>query len=199
MGLWLWLVVGLFAVVFLAFLSSFFALAVTRVPVLRTPAELLDGIRDALQMRDDQVLVDAGCADARTLVALCRGSRVRGRGYELNGPVWLAARLRVLLTGNAGRIRIAWKDFFRTELEDVDVVYCYLMPGVMERVAGKCEREMRPGGRLVSFLWSVPGWRPVETLRLGRLSDPVYIYRVPPLEGVSDQSQENDRSKDRDD
>ena len=174
----LWAVIGGFALVFLALLSSFFALAVTRVPVLRTPAELLPDIRRALALGEGQVLVDAGCADARTLLAFCRGAAVRGRGFELNGPVWLAARLRVLLAGRAVDVRVAWKDFFRTDLEDVDVVYCYLMPAAMARVARKCAAEMRPDSRLVSFLWAVPGWEPSETVPVGRLGDPLYIYRI---------------------
>jgi len=195
-----WLVVGLFGIAFLAFGSSVYALAVTRVPVLRTPAELLPAIREGLALVEGQVLVDAGCGDGRTLVALCRGARVRGRGYELSGPMWLAAWVRVLASGSAGRIRIAWKDFLRCELEDADVVYCYLMPGAMQPVADKCAEEMAPGGRLVSFLWAVPDWEPDQVLLVGRLRDPVYIYRLPakpkPVDAAmaaGERSQENDR------
>ena len=194
-----WLVIGLFGVAFLAFGSSVYALAATRVPVLRTPAELLPIIREGLKLAEGQVLVDAGCADGRTLVALCRGAGLRGRGYELNGPMWLVACVRVLLAGQAGRIRIAWKDFMRCELEDVDLVFCYLMPGAMRAVADKCAEEMAPGSRLVSFLWAVPGWEPDEVLRVGRLADPVYIYRLPATPArpeaamtLADRSQEND-------
>lgn len=197
-----WTVIGLFAIAFLAFGSSVYALAVTRVPVLRTPADLLPAIREGLGLIDGQVVVDAGCGDGRALVALCRGTKVRGRGYELSGPMWLVAWARVLLTGGAGRIRIAWKDFLRSELEDVDVVYCFLMPGAMQQVADKCAEEMAPGGRLVSFLWAVPDWEPAEVLPVGRLRDPVYIYRLParprqvdPAMASNDQSQENDAKK----
>jgi hypothetical protein len=195
----IWLIVALFGVVFVALLSSFFALAITRVPVLRTPASLLPAIGDALKLREGQVLVDAGCADGRTLLSLCKTSRARGRGYELNGPVWLWANVRVLLSGLAGRVRIVWKDFYRSELEDVDVVYCYLMPAVMERVAVKCATEMVPAARLASFLWAVPGCEAHEILPLGRAGDPLYIYLVSDLAahyGSSKPCQEND-PKDR--
>lgn len=179
MGIGVWLIVGLFGIAFLALGSSLFALAVTRVPVLRTPIEVLEQARSALGLRDGQVIVDAGCADARALITLCRTSQVRGRGYELNGPVWLVGLLRVVLAGLTGRLRVRWRDFFRCDLEDVDLVYCYLMPGLMQRVAEKCATEMPPGGRLVSFLWSVPGWEPSQVLRLGRAGDAVYVYTLP--------------------
>ena len=51
-------------VFFLAF-SSLFALVVTRVPVVRTPVEVLDAIVELNPLKPDRMVVDAGCADAR--------------------------------------------------------------------------------------------------------------------------------------
>lgn len=174
----MWLILGLFGLAFLGFGSSVFALAVTRVPVLRTPVGVLREIRQAIGLQAGQVLVDAGCADGRALRVLCDRSGVRGRGYELNGPVWLVAWLRLGSGPARRRLRVYWRDFHRGELEDVDVVYCYLMPAAMERVARKCAREMPAGGRLVSFLWEVPGWQPSAVLAVGPLRDRVFIYDV---------------------
>ncbi len=174
----MWLILSLFGLAFLGFGSSVFALAVTRVPVLRTPIGVLREIRRAIGLQAGQVLVDAGCADGRALRVLCDRPGVRGRGYELNGPAWLAARLRIGFGPARRRLRIHWRDFHRSELEDADVVYCYLMPAAMERVARKCAREMPAGGRLVSYLWEVPGWRPGAVLAVGPLRDRVFIYDV---------------------
>ena len=182
--MWL-LVVILIAVIFLALLSSLYALAVTGVPVVRTPAEFLDEISAEVGGNQDATVVDAGCGDARTLVAFCAAG-VRGRGYELNGPVWLAALARVLFSGKGGRVKVYWKDFFRCELEDVDVVYCHLMPAVMARVGAKCAEEMRSGTRLLSYLWEVPGWTPKKIVKLGCRDDPLFVYEIPAL------CQEND-------
>jgi SAM-dependent methyltransferase len=184
----------LFGLGFLGILSSVWALTVTRVPVLRTPAALLSGIRAALDPGAGQVVVDAGCADGRTLLALCEREDVTGRGFELNGPVWLLARMKVLFAGRSARVHIRWGDFFRGDLEDVDLVYCYLMPGLMPEVAAKCLEEMRPGSRLASFQWQVPGWQAEQVVPLGALGDPLYIYRLPPSSTDPDpvpESQEN--------
>jgi len=176
--LWL-LVVSVIVVVFLALLSSLYALVVTGVPVVRTPREFLDQIAAEIGGSGDVTIVDAGCADARTLLAFCGTAGVRGRGYELNGPVWLAGLARVLFSKRSGRVRVYWKDFFRCELEDVDVVYCHLMPAVMARIGAKCAEEMRAGTRLLSYLWEVPGWTPQKIVKLGRREDPLFVYEVP--------------------
>ena len=177
--MWL-LVVILIVVVFLALLSSLYALAVTGVPVVRTPAEFLPEIAEEIGGGKGTTIVDAGCGDARTLLAFCAAAGVNGRGYELNGPVWLAGLIRVLFSGRGGRVRVYWRDFFRCELEDVDVVYCHLMPAVMARIGVKCAEEMRAGTRLLSYLWEVPGWTPLKTIKLGRREDPLFVYEIPP-------------------
>ena len=177
----MWLVVvGLVVVAFLALLSSLYALVVTGVPVVRTPAEFLSEIAAEVSGEKGATIVDAGCSDARTLLAFCAAEGVTGRGYELNGPVWLAGLVRGLFSGKGGRIKLYWKDFFRCELEDVDVVYCHLMPAVMGRIGAKCAEEMRAGTRVLSYLWEVPGWTPQKTLKLGRREDPLFVYEIPP-------------------
>jgi hypothetical protein len=169
-----------FALLLAGLVSSLFALTVTRVPVLRTPGALLDGLGAALAPRPGQLVVDVGAADGRALMALCAAPGVRGRGYELNGPVWLWGSLRLLLCGRAGRVRLRWADYRRAELEQADLVYAFLMPAAMPALGRKCLEELRPGARLASFLWPVPGWTPAQVIPLGRRGDPLYVYVIPP-------------------
>jgi SAM-dependent methyltransferase len=166
-------------VVFFALCSSLFALVATSVPVVRTPEKMLEEIAQLIDAKKGQTIVDAGCGDARALLAFCAGRGARGRGYELNGPLKLFAVFRVLFAGQRKSIKIYFGNFFRCELEDVDLVYCFLMPGVMRRVGNKCLEEMRPGSRLVSYLWEVPDWEPTETIYLGARQDPLFIYVLP--------------------
>jgi hypothetical protein len=176
-----------FGLLFAGLVSSLYALAVTRVPVLRTPRALLAELHQALAPRPGQLVVDAGAADGQALAALCAAPGVRGRGYELNGPVWLWGSLRLLVSGRAGRVRLRWADFRRAELEQADLVYAFLMPAAMSAVGKKCLEELRPGARLASYLWSVPGWTPSRVIPLGRRGDPLYVYEFP-LAPCADQA-----------
>jgi len=189
------LVLTAFGLVFLGLASSLYALAVTRVPVLRTPRALLEELRLALAPGAGQLVVDAGAADGRTLAALCAAPGVRGLGFELNGPVWLWGSLRLLFAGRAGRVRLAWADFRRAELEQVDLVYAFLMPAAMAEVWRKCLEELRPGARLASYLWEVPGLAPTRIVPLGRRGDPLYVYEVP-SEGAAQQAAPTGRKLD---
>jgi hypothetical protein len=177
----LWILFAVAALFSLGLLSSLFALVSTRVPVVRTPPEVLPAIAQAFGALPGQVLVDAGCADGRTLRALCTASGAVGRGYELNGPVWLVGLLRAVLSRERrrARVRLYWRDFYRCELEGAAGVYCFLMPHVMQRIGRKCAEEMRPGTLLVSYLWEVPGWVPHSIVKLGPREDPIFVYKIP--------------------
>jgi len=55
-----WFFAVLIVVAFFALLSSIFALAITRVPVVRTPVDFLQEIAGQIGALDSGVIVDAG-------------------------------------------------------------------------------------------------------------------------------------------
>ena len=173
-----WLVVSIIALVFGGLVSSLFSLLSTGVPVLRTAPHLIADIKKAIGLREGQVLADLGCADARTLISLLDNQMARGRGYELNGPIWLAALVRVLWSTNRSSVSVHWRDFFRADLDDVDHAFCYLMPGLMRRVYQKCQEEMPEGSFLYSLFWPVPDCEPFRCVTLDSSGDSLYIYRI---------------------
>ena len=168
-------VVCLFALAILTLLSSLYALAVTGVPVLRTPAIALDELVEALGDVQPALIVDAGCSDGRSLRRLCRATGAPGRGYELNGFVWLWAWLRARLFVWDCKLSIRWADYRRADFEGVDLVYAFLMPSAMRLLGEKCQEEMAEGTLLVSLMWPVPDWEPVRTCELGPRKDPLYF------------------------
>jgi hypothetical protein len=64
---------------------------------------------------------------------------------------------------------------------DADVVFCYLFPDVMGRLAQKLLRELRPGTRVISCNFPLPGWRHRELLypESSIHADPIYLYQIP--------------------
>ncbi len=78
-------------------------------------------------------------------------------------------------------VDVGCSDFWKTCLGEADVVFCYLFPDVMNRVAQKLETELRPGARVVSCNFPLPGWQPLEVLRPDSSlhGDPIYLYRFP--------------------
>jgi len=133
---------------------------------------------NAVPMETGELLVDIGCGDGRVLRAAHRRYGVKAIGFEVNPLAYLTARVLGLRTPG---IRIKRGNFWPEDLGDADVVFCYLFPDVMERLAGKLEKELRPGTRVISCNFPLPGWRADRVLRPDstRHNDPIYLYRIP--------------------
>ncbi len=133
---------------------------------------------NAITMRPGGLFVDLGCGDGRALREASRRFGVMAMGYEVNP---LAYVLACILSLRNRRVRIVFRSFWGEDLRDADVVFCYLFPDVMERLAAKLERELKRGAQVISCNFHVPGWEPQEVLRPGssRQRDPIYVYRIP--------------------
>jgi hypothetical protein len=133
---------------------------------------------DAVPMNDKELLVDLGCGDGRVLRAARNRYGVMARGYEVNALAYCVARI---LSFRAKGVRIRCKNFWSVSFRDADVVFCYLFPDVMKRLATKLEAELLPGARVASCNFSIPGWSPLAVIRPDsvRHGDPIYVYRMP--------------------
>lgn len=133
---------------------------------------------DATPMTPQDTLIDIGCGDGRVLREAWKRYRVRALGYEVNFLVYALAKIRNFF---ASGVRISYRNFWKEDISPADIVFCYLFPDVMERLAKKLGNELRPGTRVVSCNFAVPGWKPHCVLNPNSFfhSGPIYCYRFP--------------------
>ena len=173
------LVGGFFGFKLLYLLATAWALPMTQGALFTSTASVrIKTFLDAVPMSAHEMFVDLGCGDGRVLRAARRRYGIRALGFEVNALAYCTAR--IFSFGKKG-VQIIWRNFWSVNLRDADVVFCYLFPDVMKRLATKLEAELRPGARVVSCNFSVPGWNPLEVVRPDSAyhGDPIYIYRWP--------------------
>jgi SAM-dependent methyltransferase len=170
---------ALFSLKLLYALAAGWALPVTHGALfVATSSVRIRAFLHAVPMHQSEIFVDLGCGDGRVLRAAQRCYGVRAVGFEINLLAYVMAR--VLSIGAEG-LRIRRENFWSKDTCEADIVFCYLFPDVMERLAEKLERELRPGARVVSCNFPLPGWYPAKVLRpeSSRHGDPIFIYRFP--------------------
>ena len=154
------------------------ALPVTRGALfVSTPRATVQAFLEQVPMDGQEVLVDLGCGDGRVLRAARRRYNMRAVGFEVNVLAFMSAKLLGL---GDRRSSVRFKSFWSADLRDADVIFCYLFPDLMPRLAQKLERELRTGARVVSCNFPIPGWRPRKVLRpsCGRHRDPIFVYSM---------------------
>lgn len=180
MPAWVWgfiMVAGaLFALKLIYVMGAAMAIRITGGALFTSTAGTrIQAFLDAVPMGKHDLLVDLGCGDGRVFLAARRRFGVRAMGFEVNPWAYLMARIRC---GGVKDIKIRREDFWRTHLGDATVVFCYLFPDVMTRLANKLKAELRPGAVVVSANFPVPGWDPQMVLNPDpkRHGDPIYVY-----------------------
>lgn len=178
---WIWIVLlllGSFFTLKIAYtLSIASVLPFTRGAVyVSTSSARIAAFLQAVPMRSHQRLVDLGCGDGRVLKRAWQTYGVTGLGYEINPFAYFKARLRCV--GIKG-VEIKCRSFWKADLSEADVVFCYLFPDVMKTLSEKLRSELKPGAVVVSCNFALPDWHADQVLRPNNPNhgDPIYIYR----------------------
>jgi len=100
-------------------------------------------------------------------------------GYERSTLPWLVSRIWLLMVPQAN-LQFRHADFMKSDVSDVTLAVCYLMPGIMVKLADKLLRELPPGALVLSNTFALPGWQPIDQ-RVGPdlFASRVYLYAVP--------------------
>ena len=141
-----------------------------------------DRIRKALKLANlqpDEVLYDLGAGDGRVLLIAAQEFGAKAVGIEV-GPVQCALIwLRVTASGFKDKIKIQWKNFFKSDLGKADVAYLYATSTQVLKLAPYLEKKMKRGSRLVSISADFPEWEP----SLFDEESLIFVYDMPPQEG----------------
>src|SRR5581483_837252 len=109
---------------------------------------------DLLDMKKGQVVYDLGCGDGRLLKAAAQRG-LKSVGYELNPFVfayaWLTTRRHRKL------IKVRWGNFWKADISRADAVFVFLLDKYMAQLDPNLPRERRPGVKLPSHTFKIPG------------------------------------------
>jgi hypothetical protein len=113
------------------------------------------------QLRDDDVVVDLGSGDGRiVLTALKANPKVRGWGVDINPGLVAEANANAREQGLADRAQFFHRNVFDADIGQATVITMWLFPELMRLLRPKLLAEARPGTRLVSNGFEMPGWEP---------------------------------------
>jgi SAM-dependent methyltransferase len=192
---WIWTFIvlagGLFALKLSYVLCTALALPHTQGALyVSTSRRRIAAFLDAIPMTSQDRLVDLGCGDGRVLRQAVRRYGVTAIGYEVNWLAYLKARLLCI---GIEPLRIYRRDFWEADLSAADVVFCYLYPDVLKRLAQKLNSELKPGALIVSANFTLPGFHPIQVLRLSHTlhKAPLFVYRS--LGHVSPHTDQNEK------
>lgn len=151
-------------------------------PYVPTPHEVVEKMLELAQVGASDVVYDLGSGDGRIVIMAAQKFGARAVGVELNPELFKQSSERIAELGLEKRAKILHENMFDVSVRPATVVTLYLLTVVNERLRPMLEKQLRPGTRVVSHDFKVPGWEPqkvVEVTSNNGLTSTVYLYVRP--------------------
>lgn len=124
-----------------------------------TDADRLRNVLKLADLKSTDHLIDLGAGDGRIVIAAAQAG-ARATGIEIN-PIYLCRARRALKAAGItpNQAKILFGDFWEHNLSTYSVVVIYGIGYMMERLARKLARELKPGTRVISVYFKLPTWK----------------------------------------
>lgn len=146
-------------------------------PYLPTPIVKVRRMLEVARVRPGELVIDVGCGDGRIVILAAEEFGARAVGIEIDPEMVARSRRAVAARGLQDRVQILAANALDVDLSPADVVTLYLTPEGVALLRLHLERTLRPGTRVVSFVYKMPRW----TLDPAT-PDPeeeIWLYRLP--------------------
>lgn len=148
-------------------------------PYVASPPKVVDRMLELAGIKPGETLYDLGCGDGRVLIAAVEKYNAKAIGVEINPKVAARAESWIKKAGVESQARVIQGDLLDVDLTGADVVVIYLERHLNEQLRPRLEKYLKPGARVVSHDYPVPGWKATKVDR--SLSHVIYLYDMPPL------------------
>ena len=134
----------------------------------------IDRVREMLSMADvkpGDTVYDLGSGDGRIIAVAAKEFGARAVGIEIDPVRVLLSRLRIRGLRDVAVVR---GNFFKADLGDATVVTLFQRAGTNNALRDKFVSELKPGSRVVSFVYDIEGWTPSKVNEKAR----IYLYVI---------------------
>ncbi|QQG52764.1 MAG: hypothetical protein HY931_00835 [Candidatus Falkowbacteria bacterium] len=144
-------------------------------PFISTDRETIKTILAASSISTPFIVYELGCGRARFLrIAEKIFPGLRLIGVENLASLYYLNWLRLKLSFS--KIQLWKKDFLALNLQDADLIYCYLNNDTMKKLGDKFSKECRGGTQIVSRSFPIPQFIPEKVLNVKNKK--IYFYKI---------------------
>lgn len=125
------------------------------------------------QISSGKNVIELGSGDGRILIGAAKLG-AKAIGFETDPYLVLKAKLMARFQQVSDRVQFKQADIWKqTWPQDTEVVFVYGLPRFMGRVWEKACKELRPGTKIISNAFPVPGITPIQT------EGAIEVYQIP--------------------
>ncbi len=151
-------------------------------PYVASPVQVIDRMLEMAKIKPGEKLYDLGSGDGRILIAAVQKYQVKAVGVEISPKLVEQATRSIERAGLADQARVIQGDLLDVDFSGADVVTIYLATPLNEQLRPRLEKLLKPGARVVSHDYEVPGWKASKIDKTeGPRGHVIYLYEMPPV------------------
>lgn len=149
-----------------------------KVPYVPSKKRVVKEMIKVANLKSNDVVYDLGCGDGRLLFEAEKANKIQAKGYELAPIPFLLAKIRKFFLNS--KINIHMANFFSANLQDANIIFCYLGPETMGQLYTKIKHECKKGTKIISNTFSVHGVEPSKVwIKNEKQKLPtIYLYEI---------------------
>ena len=152
-------------------------------PYVTSPPEVVDEMLELAKVRPGETVYDLGSGDGRVLITAVKQFKAHAVGIELSEDLYRLSNDKIARLGLQNEAHVINADVRTVDLSPADVVVMYLETDSNAKLRPMLEKMLRPGTRVVSHEYRVPGWKATKIAKAdggNGHSHLIYLYRMPP-------------------
>jgi hypothetical protein len=126
----------------------------------------------------EDIVYDLGSGDGRMVITAAREFGARGVGIEIDPKLVERARRNAIEAGVADKVEFRVGNMYDADVRPATVVTLFLHPQPNLKLRPKLTADLRPGARVVSYIWNMGDWQPDETRTVNR-GRRIFLWRLP--------------------
>jgi SAM-dependent methyltransferase len=149
-------------------------------PYVVSPQQIVDRMLELADLKSGETLYDLGSGDGRVLITAVQRFHAKAVGIEISEALVKSTTDRIQRLGLANEARVFQGDLLQVDLSPADVVTIYLATDSNEILRPNLEKYLKPGARVVSHDYVVPGWKPkaVDKDLPDARGHVIYLYQI---------------------
>ena len=164
------------AILFLLLIPTLYAM-LDGAPFVPTEMEQVNRMLKAAKLKPGMKVYELGSGDGRLIHKASKNYGVQGVGYEFSPLVWAWSKFLGLFWRSGAKLKLG--NFWKKDLRDADVIFCYLLTHSMVRMHKIIWPTLKPGTLVVSnafVMKDLKPWKKVPRDSVRKLG-PIWIYK----------------------
>ncbi len=160
----------------LFYLKYFYKLIILgQAPFISTKKAIISKIIDNVDVSEKKVVYELGSGIAPFLREIERISKENKLvAIEYSFIPFLFSKILFFL--NKSKIKLIKKNLYKVNLHEANIIYLYLMPKMMSKLAKKIKRECKKGTIIISNSFKLKGLFLVKQIKISNTN--IYYYKI---------------------